>query len=134
MSVNKDVVFATIDAIEHHKVRIVPAFDGGVRIAIVRDEAETVTKGGLHIPNAGQRKKAMGTIVAVSTGADESLVPLNRVSFAAYAGTVHAIPTVLGNVEVIVLHCSDIYLTWEAQEVAIQSWDATDDAQLTEEV
>jgi len=46
--------------------RIIPLFD---RVLIQRVAAETKTKGGLFIPEAGQKKALEGTVVAVGPGA-----------------------------------------------------------------
>ena len=71
--------------------RIYPLFD---RIAVVRDEAERMTKGGLHIADNAQEKPQGGTVVAVGTGkweAGEVRLPIvrvgQRVLFGKYSGS-----------------------------------------------
>ena len=65
------------------------------RIFVEVDAPETMTKGGLWLPQTGQKPKRMGKVIAVGPGMEDSrgkfiktkLKVGDRVIFGAYAGT-----------------------------------------------
>lgn len=93
----------------------------GPRVAVLRDEAEGETKGGIVIPDNAKRRPKEGTVVGLGLGfeatADEDFVHGvtvgHRVSFNAYAGSEHVIPTKVGDVIVILLHLNELYVGWK---------------------
>ena len=73
-------------------MQIKPLFD---RIVVTRSEGESVSPGGILLPDASQEKRQEGTVVSVGTGLateDGVIVPLElkggeRVLFGKYAGS-----------------------------------------------
>lgn len=131
MPFNKECFDAAVAAINEHEIMVTPAFDGGARVMVLRDDSDTQTKGGLVIPDQAQKRKRTGTVVATSERAEgdpyyAAVAVGKRVSFNAYEGTLHAIPTSIGQVEVVVMHISQLYLTWRSTEVAVDSQGGTE--------
>lgn len=67
----------------------------GSKVVVKRDESESKTPGGIHLPDGAKEKPRKGKIVAVGEGRllpDGKLVPLSvkvgdQVLFGAYGGT-----------------------------------------------
>lgn len=138
MPFNKKMFDAALTAIHENEIGITPAFDGGARVMVLRDES-TRRVGHIHIPDTHQKVERKGTVVAISERGDTepylSTVAIGkRVSFNAYDGTLHNIPaTVDGEptqIEVIVLHISAIYLTWRTPDLEISTRVATEDREV----
>lgn len=97
----------------------------GPRVLILRDKEDTVTKGGLYVPDEAQRKKKTGTVVALGQGyeeasSDEYVAGIkigHQVAFNSYDGILQTLETSEGPVEVIVLHVGNLYLGWPNKEV-----------------
>lgn len=80
----------------------------GDKILVSRDEAETMTDGGLYLPEAAKDKPKTGIIKAVGSGAINKdtgeLIPMelskgDRVLFGSYSGT----EIKLGGVEMLIM-------------------------------
>lgn len=138
MPFNKKMFDAARESIHANEIGITPAFDGGARVMVLRDDA--VTKVGLiEIPDTHQKVERKGTVVAISERGESepymSTVAIGkRVSFNSYDGTIHQIPAVLDGeptqIEVIVLHISAIYLSWRTQDLEISTRVATEDREV----
>ncbi len=69
------------------KVSVTPLHD---RVIVKADAAETITKGGIIIPDTAQEKPQRGTVVAAGPGKKDEPVtvkPGNKVLYGKYAGT-----------------------------------------------
>ena len=138
MPFNKEMFDAARQSIHENEIGITPAFDGGARVMVLRDDA--VRKVGLiEIPDTHQKVERKGTVVAISERGESepymSTVAIGkRVSFNAYDGTIHQIPAHAGGeptqIEVIVLHISAIYLTWRTPDLEISTRIATEDREV----
>ena len=135
MPFNKKLFDAARAALGEHEIMVTPAFDGGARVIVLRDDAETASKGGIIIPDAAQKVKRIGTVVATSERGENDLYMSSvavgkRVSFNAYDGTVHCIPATLDGeevtIEVIVVHISAMYLTWKSHDLVMTSRTGTE--------
>ena len=112
----KDLYHATIKAIDEQGIVFF-----GPRVAVLRDEADSETAGGIIIPDAAKHRPREGTVVALGLGfeahVDEDFVHGvtigHRVSFNSYAGSTHVIPTSAGKVEVVLLHLNELYVGWK---------------------
>lgn len=91
------------------KIKLQPLGD---RLVVERDESETVTTGGIVLPDSAQDKPTRGKIVSVGEGRmlkDGSRCPLqvkagDRVLFTSYAGDTFK----LGTRELLLLSESDV--------------------------
>lgn len=135
MPFNKKFFDAARQAVHDHEIGATPAFDGGARVVVLRDDAETESKGGLIIPEQAQKRKSTGTVVAVSEQGDKARYTATvavgkRASFNAYDGSIHSIPVIIDGepsaLEVIVLHISALYLTWRSPDLVIASHEGTE--------
>ena len=116
MPFNKEHYAAVTSAIQNRGIVFF-----GPRVAVLRDMAEDESKGGIIIPDAAKVRPRLGTVVALGAGfatkADEEFVHGveigYRVSFNAYAGSEHAIPTSVGRIAVILLHLNELYVGWQ---------------------
>lgn len=96
----------------------------GPRIMVLRDGSEEVSRGGIIIPDEAQRTKKVGTVVAIGAGYDaiaekefvEGVVIGHRVTFNAYDGVSHTIPVGDRKIEVLVMHCGNLYMGWSRNE------------------
>ena len=99
----------------------------GERVAIMRDEGEEITKGGIIVPDNYKEKPIRGTIVAVGTGVtnytkDERYDGIKdgigkRVTFIRYHQAIQSLTRLDGTkVEVQFVHASDVYFMWPAAE------------------
>jgi len=138
MPFNKQLFDAARAAIKDNDIMITPAFDGGARVMVLRDDAVKQV-GSIVVPETHQKVERKGTVVATSerTGNDpymSSVATGKRVSFNAYDGTIHNIPaTVDGKqtqIEVVVLHISALYLTWGNPDLDISTKIATEDREV----
>lgn len=69
------------------KVSVTPLHD---RVIVKADPAETVTAGGIIIPDTAQEKPQRGTVIAAGPGKKDEPVtvkPGNKVLYGKYAGT-----------------------------------------------
>lgn len=73
------------------KLSITPVAGTKNRVIVKADPAETVTKGGIIIPDTAQEKPQRGTIMAVSSKDEDGNTPVvkegNKVLYGKYAGT-----------------------------------------------
>lgn len=73
------------------KLSITPVAGTKNRVIVKADAPETVTKGGIIIPDTAQEKPQRGTIMAVSTKDEDGNTPVvkegNKVLYGKYAGT-----------------------------------------------
>jgi chaperonin GroES len=91
------------------KIKLQPLGD---RVVVEREEAETVTAGGIVLPDTAKDKPARGTIVSIGDGRlldNGARSPLqvkvgNRVLFSSYAGDTFK----LGTRELLLMHEEDI--------------------------
>jgi chaperonin GroES len=91
------------------KIKLQPLGD---RVVVEREEAETVTAGGIVLPDTAKDKPARGRIISVGDGRmldNGSRSPLqvkvgNRVLFSSYAGDTFK----LGTRELLLMHEEDI--------------------------
>ena len=85
----------------------------GDRVVVERDESESVTAGGILLPETAKDKPARGKIIAIGDGRlmkDGSRSPLqvkagNRVLFSSYAGDTFK----LGDRELLLMREEDIF-------------------------
>ena len=85
----------------------------GDRVVLEREESESITAGGIVLPDSAKDKPARGKIIAVGDGRlmkDGSRAPLqvkagNRVLFSSYAGDTFK----LGDRELLLLREEDIF-------------------------
>lgn len=136
MPFNKKLFDAAREALHFHDIGVTPAFDGGARVIILRDDAAKFSKTGLiEIPESAQRAPRHGTVLALSEQGEStpylSTVAVGRrVSFNAYDGTIHSIPATLDGeavtIEVIVVHISAMYLTWKSPDLVVASREGTE--------
>lgn len=138
MAFNKEMFDATLQAVKDHEIMITPAFDGGARVMVLRDDAAKQV-GRIHIPETHQKVERKGTVVATSERGENdrymsSVAIGKRVSFNSYDGTIHQIPAIVGGeptqIEVVVLHISALYLTWRNTDVDISTRIATEDREV----
>jgi len=91
------------------KIKIEPLGD---RVVVEREESETVTAGGIVLPDTAKDKPTRGKVVSVGAGRmmkDGTRAPLqvkagDRVLFSSYAGE----PFKLGDRELLLMHEEDI--------------------------
>ena len=73
------------------KLGIIPVAGSKNRIIVKADAPETVTKGGIIIPDTAQEKPQRGTIMAVSLKDEDGNTPVvkvgDKVLYGKYAGT-----------------------------------------------
>ncbi|MGH2553716.1 MAG: co-chaperone GroES [Chitinophagaceae bacterium] len=73
------------------KLSVTPVAGSKNRVIVKADPAETVTKGGIIIPDTAQEKPQRGTVMAVSPKDEDGNTPLvkegNTVLYGKYAGT-----------------------------------------------
>lgn len=95
----------------------------GPRVMILRDKEDEMTKGGLYIPDEGQKRKNTGSIVQLGAGyekhaeaeACEGVVVGFRVAFNVYDGVEQAVDTQgMGMLKVLVMHIGNLYTGWPA--------------------
>lgn len=93
----------------------------GMRIAVVRDPAETQTKGGILLPDQAQRKEPTGMVVAIGLGVDDEDaggVPAgmrvgDHVMYTKYNPIEFRIELPDGrDAKLEVMHVSDLYIGW----------------------
>ena len=94
----------------------------GEKVAIIKDEAETMSAGGIHIPDASQRKPLRGRLVMIGLGIKESqmkdgsksqwagLAVGDLLTFSKYDGTLIAVPLPEETIDVEVMHGFDVYI------------------------
>lgn len=138
MPFNKKLFDAAMQSVHHNELGITPAFDGGARVMVLRDDS--VEKiGHIHVPDTHRKRERHGTIVAISEKGEttpylSTVAVGKRASFNAYDGTIHTIPAIVDGeptqIEVIVLHISAIYLTWRTLDLEISSRPATEDREV----
>ena len=90
--------------IKHHKVMIRPL---GIRVVIEPKEAETMTAGGLYIPDNAKEKPQQGTVVAVGPGSKDEPMEVkvgDAVLYGKYAGT----EVTVGDKKYLIVKQSDI--------------------------
>ena len=91
----------------------------GTKVAIVRDEAEEVSKGGIIIPDTSKHKPLVGTIIdignaVVEEGLDYGFTIGDRVLFSKYGGTLFEVKMPDGSeLSVELIHAKDCYVGWE---------------------
>ena len=91
----------------------------GTKVAIVRDEAEEVTKGGIIIPDTAKNKPLVGTIIdignaVVEEGLDYGFTIGDRVMFSKYGGTLFEVSMPNGSTMAVeLIHAKDVYVGWE---------------------
>jgi chaperonin GroES len=86
----------------------------GDRVVVERDESETVTAGGIVLPDSATNKPARGRVVSVGSGkllddgtrGKMQVKAGDRVLFSSYAG--ESVPFKLGERELLLLHESEI--------------------------
>jgi chaperonin GroES len=86
----------------------------GDRVVVERDESETVTAGGIVLPDSATNKPARGKVISVGNGrllddgsrSKPQVKAGDRVLFSSYAG--ETVPFKLGERELLLLHESDI--------------------------
>lgn len=84
----------------------------GDRVVVEREESETVTPGGIVLPDTAKDKPARGKVVSVGAGrllkdgtrAKPQVKPGDRVVFSSYAGE----PFKLGDTELVLMREEDI--------------------------
>ncbi len=89
----------------------------GDRVVVERDESETVTAGGIVLPDTAKDKPTRGKIVSVGDGrllkdgkrAKPQVKAGDRVLFSSYAGEVFK----LGDRELVLMHEEDILAVFE---------------------
>lgn len=95
------------------------------RIAVVRDPAETQTKGGILLPDQAQRKEPTGVVVGVGLGVDagdeESVTAGmrigDRVMYTKYNPTEFRVTLPDGrDAKVELMHVSDLYIGWREED------------------
>lgn len=119
MPLNKEKYEALIKAIKKIGIGI-----GGPRLVLLRDDADDVSKGGIIIPDEAQKIKHYGTVLLIGTGVAsvpeefkvDGLKIGYRVTFNAYDGIEHAVPTHMGELPVLVTHVRNVYLHWPQEE------------------
>jgi len=94
----------------------VPNGPSGGRIWVIRDEPFEETKGGLIIPDAAKRKRQTGTVVGISTQAQEEepdLKILDHIAFTKYEPILIQLADTAGNMmDIEVMHVTDMYVFW----------------------
>lgn len=91
----------------------------GTKIALVRDEAKTITDGGIIIPDTATDKPLVGTIIdignaVVEEGLDYGFKIGDRVLFSKYGGTMFMVRMPDGSdMKVELIHAKDVYVGWE---------------------
>jgi co-chaperonin GroES (HSP10) len=91
------------------------------KIAVIRDEADDTTAGGLIVPDEAKRVPLSGTIVMMGETlrafrAEFGLAPLKIgtwCTFSKYHGALHKLKLPSGDVEVEVMYAADIYVMWD---------------------
>lgn len=97
----------------------------GPRVLVLRDAEETMTKGGLYVPDQAQKKKRSGTVVALGQGYEKAgedefvhgVCVGHSVAFNAYDGVAHTFEDNEGAFELIALHVGNLYMGWPNKEV-----------------
>lgn len=115
MPTNKEKYAALIRAIEKIGVGV-----GGPRVVLLRDDKDDVSKGGIVIPDEAQTIKHYGTVLLIGSGVAHvsndiqtpGLQVGHRVTFNAYDGIEHSLPTRMGELPVLVTHVRNVYLHW----------------------
>lgn len=94
----------------------------GEKVAIIKDDAETMSAGGIHIPDVSQRKPLRGRLVMIGLGIRESqekdgsksqwagMAVGDLLTFSKYDGTLIAIPLPEETIDVEVMHGFDVYI------------------------
>ncbi len=88
------------------------------RIAVIRDPEDTVSPGGIIIPDAAQRKIPRGTVVGVGLGvsmADDAPGTKigDQVMYTKYNPTLFTIKLPNGETsDLEIMHVSDLYIGW----------------------
>ncbi|KPJ97119.1 MAG: hypothetical protein AMJ55_00320 [Gammaproteobacteria bacterium SG8_15] len=94
----------------------------GSKVAIVRDEAEETTAGGIVIPETARAKLPVGTVIAIGEmfeedGWDYGIVEGERVLFSKYGGTSFDVKMPDGSKLLVELvHAKDVYVGWKGEE------------------
>ena len=105
-------VRATIEAMGYN----VPNGPSGGRIWVIRDEPHDKSKGGIIIPENAQRKRQTGTVVGISTQAQEEepdLKILDHIAFTKYEPILIQLADTTGNMmDFEVMHVTDMYVYW----------------------
>lgn len=88
------------------------------KIAIIRDDAEEVTAGGIIIVDEAQRKPMSGTVVMVGDLTSVGSISLSDwVTVSKYFGVTHRIRTGDGfDLEVEIIHEDDVYIVWRSPD------------------
>lgn len=116
---NKEKYAALIHGLTKMQVGI-----GGPRLVLLRDDSDEVSAGGIVIPDEAQKIKHYGTVLLIGSGvkhvASELQTPDlevgHRVTFNAYDGIEHSIPTRMGELPVLVTHVRNVYLHWPQED------------------
>lgn len=112
--IHENLVLRTIAGIEALGVQFL-----GPRVAILRDPAQDITRGGIIIPDEAKRALPMGTVVGLGSGADfadEDLKQFvsnvgDRVLFTKYGGNTFIVELPDGTeVELELISVRDVYI------------------------
>lgn len=87
------------------------------RVAVIRDEEDSVSKGGIIIPDLAKRKTLRGTVVGVGLGVDADGIAgyeiLDKVMFTKYNPIEFMLPLPNGEeARIELMHISDLYIGW----------------------
>lgn len=87
------------------------------RVAVIRDQEDAVSKGGIIIPEEAKRKHLRGTVIGVGLGVDADGIAGyevgDQVMFTKYNPIQFDLPLPNGEVSHIeLMHISDLYIGW----------------------